>query len=86
MQNKLDSQVKAYQGKFIYEFDNQIQMNWYPKRIMNFSKPESSVLELGIGHGISTNFFSNFFQKYLVIDASPAVIENFKIAFPDCNA
>jgi 2-polyprenyl-3-methyl-5-hydroxy-6-metoxy-1,4-benzoquinol methylase len=84
--NQLDSHLEAYQGKFIYEFDNQIQMNWYPKRITEFSNPESSVLELGLGHGISTNYFSFFFQHYLVIDASPAVIKNFKEAFPNCKA
>jgi 2-polyprenyl-3-methyl-5-hydroxy-6-metoxy-1,4-benzoquinol methylase len=84
--NHLDSHLEAYQGKFIYEFDNQIQMNWYPKRIINFTDSQSSVLELGLGHGISTNFFSNYYQKYKVIDASPAVIEHFKSTFPDSDA
>lgn len=84
--NPLDAHLEAYQGKFIYEFDNQIQMNWYPKRITAFSDPNSSVLELGLGHGISTNYFSEYFKKYRVIDASPAVINNFKEKYPQCKA
>lgn len=84
--NKLDSHLEAYQGKYIYEFDNQIQLNWYPKRITEFTDPKSSVLELGLGHGITTNYFSNYYQKYLVIDASSAVITNFKQQFPESEA
>lgn len=84
--NQLDAHLEAYQGKFIYEFDNKIQMNWYPKRIIDFTDSKNSVLELGLGHGISTNLFSDYFEKYRVIDASPAVIENFKTAFPNCDA
>lgn len=85
MENKLDSHLEAYQGGFIYEFDNQIQMNWYPSRIMNFSNKSSSVLELGLGHGISAKLFSDYFKDYTVIDASKAVIENFINEFPTCK-
>jgi len=84
--NPLDTHLEAYQGKYIYEFDNQIQMNWYPGRITTFSDPESSVLELGLGHGVSTNIFSNYFKKYKVIEASPAVIDNFRKQFSQCKA
>jgi len=84
--NKLDSHLQAYQGRFIYEFDNQIQMNWYPKRILDFADADSSILELGLGHGITTDLFSQYFKKHVVIDASPAVIENFKKEFPSCKA
>lgn len=85
MGKKLDSHLAAYQGGFIYEFDNQIQMNWYPKRILKYSNKNDSVLELGLGHGITTYLFSKFFKKHTVIDASPAVIDNFKKEFPSCN-
>jgi 2-polyprenyl-3-methyl-5-hydroxy-6-metoxy-1,4-benzoquinol methylase len=84
--NPLDAHLEAYQGKYIYEFDNQIQLKWYPGRITEFSNSESSVLELGLGHGITTNIFSNYFRKYKVIDASPAVINNFRNQFSECRA
>lgn len=84
--NKLDSHLKAYQGGFIYEFDNQIQMNWYPNRILDFVDKDNSILELGLGHGITTNLFSQYFTRHVVIDASPAVIGNFKKEFSTCKA
>ena len=85
IKNKLDSKLEAYQGRFIYEFDNQIQMNWYPKRIINYSEKSASAIELGLGHGITTDLFSKYFEKYTVIDASPAVINNFRKGFPNCE-
>lgn len=82
----LDSHLDAYQGKFIYEFDNQIQLNWYPKRVLKHTQNAKSVLELGLGHGISTSLFAKHFERYLVLDASPKVIDNFKNKYSDCKA
>jgi 2-polyprenyl-3-methyl-5-hydroxy-6-metoxy-1,4-benzoquinol methylase len=84
--NKLDSHLSAYQGEFIYEFDNQIQLNWYPQRVVSFTKSSDEVLELGIGHGITINHFSNYYKDYLVIDASLAVIDHFKESYPQNTA
>lgn len=39
-----------------------------------------------MGHGVTTAIFSNHFGRHLVLDASPAVIENFRKRFPDCHA
>lgn len=84
--NVLDTHLKAYQKSYIYEFDNQIQMNWYPKRVVSEKQEGASLLELGLGHGITTNYYSNFFERHLVLDASPAVISYFKESFPNCKA
>jgi 2-polyprenyl-3-methyl-5-hydroxy-6-metoxy-1,4-benzoquinol methylase len=81
--NSLDSHVQAYQGLSIYEFDNTIQLKWYPQRIANFCKGASSLLELGLGHGITASVFQQHFNRHVVIDASPAVIENYRQRFPD---
>jgi 2-polyprenyl-3-methyl-5-hydroxy-6-metoxy-1,4-benzoquinol methylase len=83
MENVLDNHVQAYQGVSIYDFDNTIQLRWYPERIVQFSKGASSLLELGVGHGITVNVFESHFKRHVVIDASPAVIENFRHRFPD---
>jgi 2-polyprenyl-3-methyl-5-hydroxy-6-metoxy-1,4-benzoquinol methylase len=85
MDSNLDKKVVAYTGS-LYDFDNKIQMNWYPQRILNFISNKESLLELGLGHGITTNFFSNHFKKHIVLDASKAVIDNFKKEYPDCKA
>ncbi len=86
MDNILDSHVVAYNGQNLYDFDNNIQLNWYPKRVLRLAENAKSILELGLGHGFTTAIFSNHFDKHLVLDASPAVIENFRKRFPDCDA
>ena len=83
MENSLDNHVQAYQGLSIYDFDNAIQLKWYPERIVQFSKGASSLLELGLGHGITASVFERHFKRHVVIDASPAVIQNFRQRFPD---
>lgn len=86
MKNKLDVHVAAYQGENLYDFDNEILLTWYPHRIVMNSKGASSVLELGLGHGFTTNIFSENFDRHVVLEGSPAVIENFKEKFPECDA
>ncbi len=88
MKNKLDSHLEAYQGNNIYDFDNEILLNWYPKRIIKLiGEPKTkSLLELGVGHGFSTNVFSEVFDRHLVLDGSKAVIDNFNTNYPDCKA
>lgn len=55
--NQLDVHVAAYQGKNIYDFDNEIVLTWYPKRIAHVVKDPRSVLDLGLGHGFATEIF-----------------------------
>lgn len=86
MNSVLDAHVAAYKGQNLYDFDNNIQLNWYARRVVSFSQNEKSILELGLGHGITTAIFSGHFEKHLVLDASPAVIENFRKTFPTCKA
>lgn len=83
MENTLDNHVQAYQGLSIYDFDNTIQLKWYPQRVVQFSKGATSLLELGLGHGITTSVFQQHFKRHVVVDASPAVIDNFRQRFPD---
>lgn len=86
MKNSLDDHVVAYQGDSLYDFDNQILLTWYPQRILMNIKGGSSVLELGLGHGFTTSIFSNNFVRHVVLEGSPAIIQNFKKRFPECNA
>jgi SAM-dependent methyltransferase len=82
----LNKFVGAYQDEFEFAFDNRILLNWYPRRILEKSSKTARVLELGIGHGYSCNWFSEYFSSYTVIDASSAVIENYKNQFPNSRA
>lgn len=83
MENALDNHVQAYQGLSIYDFDNTIQLKWYPERVVQLSKCATSLLELGLGHGITASVFERHFKRHIVVDASPAVIDNFRQRFPD---
>lgn len=85
MTNSLDSHLEAYQRKSLYDFDNEILLTWYPKRILAKEPNIQSVLELGLGHGFATNLFSDRFSEHLVIEGSEAVIYNFREMFPDCK-
>lgn len=82
-ENILDSLVSTYEGVNLYDFDNNIQLNWYPKRVIKSAPNAKSMLELGLGHGLSTNLFSAHFDRYVVVDASKAVIDNFHRKFPE---
>ena len=86
MNNKLDNYARAYQGEIQYDFDNEILLNWYPNRILNRTKNATSLLELGLGHGYTTNIFSKHFNKHTVLDGSKTIIENFKNKYPGCTA
>ena len=86
MENSLDKHVEAYEGKCLYDFDNEIILDWYPRRVVEFSKKSSSLLELGLGHGFTSCFFSSHFKRHVVLDGSPAVIKRFKSVYPECAA
>jgi SAM-dependent methyltransferase len=82
----LDVHVAAYQGENLYDFDNEILLNWYPQRVMMRSQGAHSLLELGLGHGFTTNKFSNNYERHVVLEGSAAVIRNFHSKFPQCHA
>ncbi len=86
MSNILDAHVGAYEGNNIYDFDNSILLNWYPKRILELTRSTASLLELGLGHGYSTPLFSRAFGRHVVLEGSPAVIANFRKTAPECRA
>lgn len=86
MDNILDKYIDAYKGNNQYDFDNDILLNWYPQRIIKFTKKAQSILELGLGHGFTTKIFSEHFKRHVVLEGSLAVIDNFKKRFPDCRA
>lgn len=82
----LDKFVAAYRDEFAFAYDNDLILNWYPKRIIARCMPEDSLLELGIGHGYTTSLFAQYFARHTVIDASSAVIEQFRREAQACSA
>lgn len=86
MTSELDQFLGAYGDEFAYAFDNAIILNWYPRRLIAAHLSTSRVLELGIGHGFTCDRFSRHFQRYEVVDGSPAVIGQFRANYPDSTA
>ncbi|MEO8361172.1 MAG: class I SAM-dependent methyltransferase [Vicinamibacteria bacterium] len=87
MKESLDAFVGAYvDGGTAYSFDNDIMLNWYPRRINALCPPEARLLELGVGHAITTPLFANHFSRHVVIDGSLAVIQQFQTRLPACKA
>jgi SAM-dependent methyltransferase len=62
------------------EIENDLILNWYPKRILRRIGGESvgSILELGIGHGYTTRLFNEHSSRHVVVEGSPKVIEHFR--------
>ena len=58
MTKPLDDFIAAYGEGFDYAFDNNIILDWYPRRIMALCPDGGSMLELGLGHGLTTQRFS----------------------------
>jgi SAM-dependent methyltransferase len=81
----LDDFTQAYSKNFAYDFDNRIIMNWYPNRVVSRTEKESSILELGLGHGFATQKLQHHFNRHLVIEGSRSIIEKYKVASPSSN-
>lgn len=79
--NRLDEFSNAYTNDFAYSLDNKLMLEWYPKRILTKLK-QGSILELGLGHGLSTKVFSEFADSYTVIDGSEKIIKQFCDFYP----
>jgi 2-polyprenyl-3-methyl-5-hydroxy-6-metoxy-1,4-benzoquinol methylase len=82
----LNKFVNSYKSDFEFTFDNQIILNWYPRRILERAPKSAKVLELGIGHGYTCKWFSEQFASYTVVDGSSAVIERHLKEYPDSRA
>ncbi|PQJ83338.1 class I SAM-dependent methyltransferase [Aliivibrio sifiae] len=84
LKNKLDKSITAYKQSFSYELDNQLMLNWYPKRVAK-KMVDGKLLELGVGHGYSCKQFARQVDEYTILDGSPAVISQFRENNPDLN-
>lgn len=85
METNLDEYASAYTGDIMYDFDNEIMLKWYSSRVLSLSDGAQSLLELGLGHGHTTELLSGNFSRHLVLDGSSKVIENFKKKYPTCH-
>lgn len=77
----IQQDVRAYAKENVYDYDNCVILNYYPKRIMELlgaGCEKKNCLELGIGHGYTARLFSKNFDSYTVIEGSREVIQKFR--------
>jgi SAM-dependent methyltransferase len=72
---ELDSLSGIYDGNSIYQYDNQVILERYPKQVLKNYLGRGALLELGLGHGFSAQAFSGYFDSHTVIEGSLKVIE-----------
>lgn len=63
-----------------YVLDNRLTLQWYPQRVAAMAQA-GSMLELGLGHGYSTEYFAKTFQRYRVVEGSGEMIDRFREHF-----
>ncbi len=79
---ELDKFTSKYNPFSEEEIENKIIIEWCVNRILKKIDKNNSILELGIGHGLSTSKVCNFSNNYTVIEGSSKVINNFKKNYP----
>lgn len=86
----IEQNLNAYTKKNIYDFDNEIILHYYPRRIIEKlggadCACEKSLLELGLGHGYSASEFQKKFLRYRIIEGDKTVIDKFINEHGDFN-
>ena len=76
MQNLDDLAFKYLQPADV-EIENNLIMNWYPKRVALRTGPVQRCLELGLGHGYTAQYFQGLAEEHVIIEGSGLVIGHF---------
>ena len=81
MSDVLSTFANSYEEDYKHSLDARLMSYWYRRRVTE-SASGKSLLELGIGHGQTVNYFSSDFSRHVVIEGAKAVIESFRRKFP----
>ena len=82
--NSLDQFTSQYKPGAVTYTENDLVLHWYPQRIIERlgDTASLSLLELGLGHGISARQFHPRFKSHTVIEGSREVISQFTAKQP----
>ena len=82
----IDQDVSIYYKSNIYGFDNNIMMDYYPRRVMELAgEGRQTCLELGIGYGVTTGIFSGFFKRHIALEGDGKIIARYRNLHPDAK-
>jgi SAM-dependent methyltransferase len=79
----LNAMAQEYRPHAPTEIENNLIMNWYPRRVIERSGPVGSLLELGLGHGFTAKYFSEASAHHVIIDGASKIIDTFKEEHPN---
>jgi ubiquinone/menaquinone biosynthesis C-methylase UbiE len=74
----LNQMTSEYRPNAVTEIENNLILNWYPKRMIQRFGHAQDLLELGIGHGFTAGIFATACDRQIIVDGSSVVIEQFK--------
>ena len=64
------------------ELENDLVLNWYPKRMIARFGQADDLLELGLGHGFTAGLFAAACKRHVIIDGASVVIDQFRESHP----
>lgn len=79
----LDAKALEYKPNAVTAIENELILNWYPKRVIDKIGHCGSLLELGIGHGYTARLFNTICEQHVIIEGSQFVIDMFRENNPD---
>lgn len=74
----LDVVSSEYLPNAATSIENNLILNWYPKRVIERFGRCKSILELGIGHGYTPILFNSVCDRHVIVEGSPLVISLFE--------
>lgn len=84
--NDLDAVSSEYRPNAATAIENDLILNWYPKRMVERFGHCGSLLELGIGHGFTAGIFNAACDRHVLIEGSQVVIDQFRASHPGFKA
>lgn len=82
MNKDLNAVSSEYAPNAATETENNLILNWYPHRMIARFGYVPSLLELGLGHGYTARIFVDACDRYVVVEGSTVVIEQFRCNNP----
>lgn len=76
--NDLDNVASEYFPNAATSVENDLILNWYPKRVVNRFGHCGRLLELGLGHGYAAELFHAACDSHVIVEGSRVVIDQFR--------
>lgn len=73
----LDEVASKYLQPPSVEIENDLILNWYPRRVIRRVGRVRRLLELGLGHGHTIPYFHEISDQHVVVEGSQKVIDHF---------